>query len=305
MKKKDLYDGQILKSDKFNITVRVVEIDAYDEYVPVRVEYVDGNTNVRADDNDIFELDSFTYKKMQWLYAEPHEPDVNYITLADLEPVEPVEPVKSLRVRDVKVGDILVHPESGMRLCVKEVSDASTTSLPVKLRVISTAKNDKIYHAGGCWILTDEGDTYWFYSSREIAEQDDINWTYSSREEAEKNGLSMSDLLITLEDLVLEYPSSEVRGPQELHETSKSSVISSASGSVGGSKLPSIEELRKISDENDFQKLLELAYAIMVERARDGERCAYISMTFKRCIPHFTREGYDVMDHGAYIEVRW
>ena len=286
MKKKDLIEGQLLRSDKFGITVRVVDIDAFDDRIPVKVEYVDGNMDVAtATGND--KLDQFDCEKVQWLYAETLTSDADYLTLEDLEPVEPAKP---LRLRDVKVNDILVHPESGMRFHVREVDNNMNVLLPVRLETITLTKNGKIYHAGDRrnWTLRDETDTYWFYGSKKDAEDD---------------GYDADNLLITLEDLVLETP--KIDTDSEVPKKSIKGGIGEVGkiGSVG--KYPSIEELRKISEENDFQKLLERAYVIMVGQASDGERRASLPEIFNRCIPHFVREGYEVTEHGRLIEVRW
>lgn len=72
------------------------------------------------------------------------------------------------------------------------------------------------------------------------------------------------------------------------------------------SRYPSIEDLQKISEENDHGKLLDQAYEILKEQASLGERNANLHFeTFKRCIPHFVREGFEVLEHGTLINVRW
>ena len=72
MEIEDVKLGQLLKSDKsdrFDIVVKVVEIDPSDERVPVRVEYVDGCADVESSRfSDPF--DSFLFDNTQWLYAE-------------------------------------------------------------------------------------------------------------------------------------------------------------------------------------------------------------------------------------------
>lgn len=72
------------------------------------------------------------------------------------------------------------------------------------------------------------------------------------------------------------------------------------------SRYPSIEDLQKMSEENDLGNLLDQAYARLKEQASLGERNANLEADkFKRCIPHFVREGFDVLEHGVLIEVRW
>lgn len=295
MKKKDLIEDQLLRSDKFGITVRVVDIDAFDDRIPVKVEYVDGDMDViTASGNDKF--DRFDCEKVQWLYAETLTADVDYLTLADLEPVESA---KLLRVRDVKVGDTLVHPESGMRFRVKEIDNNMNVLLPVRLETIALAKNDKIYHAGDRrnWVLKDETDIYWFYDSKKDAEDD---------------GYDADELLITLEDLVLETPEIITKGEDReddgFNEVPKKSTKGGIGevGKIGGvGKFPSIEDLRKISEANDFEKLLALAYETLKSQARLGKRDAILTEPFTRCIPYFIREGFNVIEHSNLIEVRW
>lgn len=71
-------------------------------------------------------------------------------------------------------------------------------------------------------------------------------------------------------------------------------------------RYPSIEDLQKMSEENDLGNLLDQAYTILKEQASLGERNANLQFeTFKRCIPHFEQEGYDITEHGMLIEVRW
>lgn len=71
-------------------------------------------------------------------------------------------------------------------------------------------------------------------------------------------------------------------------------------------RYPSIEDLQKMSEENDIGNLLDQAYAILKEQASFGERNANLNFEkFKRCIPHFEQEGFGVLEHGELIEVRW
>lgn len=71
-------------------------------------------------------------------------------------------------------------------------------------------------------------------------------------------------------------------------------------------RYPSIEELQKMPEANDLGKLLDQAYEILKEQASLGERNSNLNFEkFKRCIPHFVREGFDVLEHGVLINVRW
>lgn len=71
-------------------------------------------------------------------------------------------------------------------------------------------------------------------------------------------------------------------------------------------RYPSIEDLQKMSEENDLGKLLDQAYAILKEQASLGERHSNLEADkFKRCIPHFECEGFDVVENGQEIEIGW
>lgn len=87
MNKQDLKEGQLLRSDRFNITVKVLFIDARDNKIPVKVEYVDGNAKVHTGYRSEVE-DSFETDPIQWLYADAFNTERDYLVLTDLEPVE-------------------------------------------------------------------------------------------------------------------------------------------------------------------------------------------------------------------------
>ena len=71
-------------------------------------------------------------------------------------------------------------------------------------------------------------------------------------------------------------------------------------------RYPSIEDLQKMSEENDLGNLLDQAYAILKEQASLGERNANLNFEkFKRCIPHFECEGFNVAENGQVIEIGW
>ena len=71
-------------------------------------------------------------------------------------------------------------------------------------------------------------------------------------------------------------------------------------------RYPSIEDLQKMSEENDLGKLLDQAYKILKEQASLGERSSNLEAEkFKRCIPHFEREGFNVVENGQVLEIGW
>lgn len=71
-------------------------------------------------------------------------------------------------------------------------------------------------------------------------------------------------------------------------------------------RYPSIEDLQKMSEENDLGNLLDQAYTILKEQASFGNRNANLEAEkFKRCIPHFEREGFNVVENEQVIEIGW
>ena len=219
MKIEDVKLGQLLKSDRFGIVVKVVRIDADDESVPVEVEYVDGNTGVRT---SYFsdEFDSFAGCETQWLYASSLISTDNYLTLADLEPT-------TLKPSYLKVGDVLVHPESNILLSVYAI-EMSDAIMSAELKVIGSSNNGKIYHAGNeetrSLLL---GSIYWFFNTREDAKGKDF---YDN-----------PDSLITLEDLSF-----------KIIEDDETETIENTpySGFIGSPELPLASNLRKQLENN-------------------------------------------------------
>lgn len=215
----DVKLGQLLKSDRFGIVVKVVKIDADDESVPVEVEYVDGSMNVRT---SYFsdEFDSFAGCETQWLYASSLISTDNYLTLADLEPT-------TLKSSYLKVGDVLVHPESNILLSVYAI-DMSDAVMSAELKVIGSSNNGKIYHAGNKETRSlGLGNIYWFFNTREDAKGKDF---YEN-----------ADSIITLEDLVFAIIEDAGDGEDTEDEYTPCSEI----GGIWAPELPLASDLRE------------------------------------------------------------
>ena len=117
-------------------------------------------------------------------------------------------------------------------------------------------------------------------------------WIYN-REEDARAVKEYNPYTITASELVLVKPAK----PAKPAKPEKAEIAK---------RYPSIEDLQKISEENDIGNLLDQAYAILKEQASFGERNANLNFEkFKRCIPHFEQEGFGVLEHGELIEVRW
>ena len=126
--------------------------------------------------------------------------------------------------------------------------------------------------------FNDPGVSYWVYDTEEAAIADEVavngHYLYATELVLVQSALQMKPAKAEKADIVKRYPS--------------------------------IEDLQKISEENDLGNLLDQAYKILKEQASLGERRSNLEAeTFKRCIPHFEREGFDITEHGTLIEVRW
>ena len=123
---------------------------------------------------------------------------------------------------------------------------------------------------------------------------DKCMWIYNTREDAVNDEVLVTDAHIFATEL-------------ELYDEFDHSANSAKAENVKReSRYPSIEDLQKISEENELGKLLDQAYEILKEQASLGERAANLNFEkFKRCIPHFEREGFNITEHGTLIEVRW
>ena len=128
-----------------------------------------------------------------------------------------------------------------------------------------------------------EGSIFWIYNREEDARAVNENNPYT----------------ITASELVL------VRSILQTRSTKPANPVVPAKAELTR-RYPSIEDLQKMSEENDLGNLLDQAYAILKEQASLGERNANLQFEkFKRCIPYFEHEGFEVLEHGVRINVRW
>lgn len=126
---------------------------------------------------------------------------------------------------------------------------------------------------------------------------DKCMWIYNTREDAVSDEVVVTDAHIFATELEL-YDEFDKFDHSDNSANSAKAEISK--------RYPSIEDLQKISEENDLGNLLDQAYKILKEQASFGERAANLNFEkFKRCIPHFEREGFEITEHGTLIEVRW
>lgn len=126
-------------------------------------------------------------------------------------------------------------------------------------------------------------------------------WVFN-REEDARDVKEYNPYTITASELVL------VRSVLQTKPATPATLANSAKADRAEltRRYPSIEDLQKMSEENDLGNLLDQAYARLKEQASLGERHSNLEADkFKRCIPHFEREGFGVLEHGELIEVRW
>lgn len=145
------------------------------------------------------------------------------------------------------------------------------------------------------------------------AEFDEIGynfWIYDTAEDAESRGVIVNDRQLLAAELVLVQSVLQTKSTKtsKTSKTDKSKIqkpVKPAKAEIT-KRYPGIEDLQKMSEENDLGNLLDQAYSILKEQASLGERRSNLEAEkFKRCIPHFECEGFDITERGMLIEVRW
>lgn len=148
------------------------------------------------------------------------------------------------------------------------------------------------------------------------AEFDEIGhnfWIYDTAEDAASRGVIVNDRQLLATELVLVQSVLQTKSTKtgKTSKTNKSKIQKPAKPAKPAKaeiakRYPSIEDLQNISEENDLGKLLDQAYKILKEQASFGNRIADLNFEkFKRCIPHFEQEGFNVVENGQVIEIGW
>lgn len=148
------------------------------------------------------------------------------------------------------------------------------------------------------------------------AEFDEIGhffWIYDTAEDAASRGVIVNDRQIVATELVLVQSVLQTKstktsktGKSKIQKPVKPVKPAKPAKAEIAKRYPSIEDLQKISEENDLGNLLDQAYEILKEQARFGNQIADLNFEkFKRCIPHFEREGFNVVENGQVIEIGW
>ena len=135
-------------------------------------------------------------------------------------------------------------------------------------------------------------------------------WIYDTAEDAESRGVIVNDRQLLATELVLVQSVLQTKSTKtsKTSKTDKSKIQKPAKPAKAeiAKRYPSIEDLQKISEENDLGKLLDQAYKILKEQASLGERRSNLEAEkFKRCIPHFEREGFNVVENEQVLEIGW
>lgn len=148
------------------------------------------------------------------------------------------------------------------------------------------------------------------------AEFDEIGhnfWIYDTAEDAASRRVIVNDRQLLATELVLVQSVLQTKSTKtgKTSKTNKSKIqkptkpAKPAKAEIA-KRYPSIEDLQNISEENDLGKLLDQAYKILKEQASFGNRIADLNFEkFKRCIPHFEQEGFNVVENGQVIEIGW
>lgn len=145
------------------------------------------------------------------------------------------------------------------------------------------------------------------------AEFDEIGhffWIYDTAEDAESRGVIVNGRQLLATELVLVQSVLQTKSTKsdksKIQKPVKPVKPAKPAKAEISKRYPSIEDLQKMSEENDLGKLLDQAYKILKEQASFGNRIADLNFEkFKRCIPHFEREGFNVVENGQVLEIGW
>ena len=225
------------------------------------------------------------------------------LELYDEEDEDDADDVEDIEVSDVPiflVGD-LVKDKFGNIFEVVDADkfeDFSGDCMHYNVGLVIKHPDSPIRKAGGAAEFEEVGCHYWIYDTAE---------------DAASRGVIVNDRQLLATELVLvqsvlqtKSTKSDKSKIQKPVKPVKPAKPAKAEKAEIAKRYPSIEDLQKISEENDLGKLLDQAYEILKEQALQGERRSNLEADkFKRCIPHFEREGFDITEHGMLIEVRW
>lgn len=181
------------------------------------------------------------------------------------------------------IGDLVKDKFSNLFKIIdtERFKEGDEDSMHYHIELANKHPNSPERMAGMYAKFNDPGVSYWVYDTEEAAIADEVA----------VNGHYLYATELVLVQSVLQ---------------TKPAIADRAEKAEIAKRYPSIEDLQKMSEENDLGKLLDQAYEILKDQASLGEQSANLNFEkFKRCIPHFEREGFDITEHGTLIEVRW
>lgn len=260
MKLEDVKICQLLKSEKFDVVVKVIRVDPEDQNFPVKVKFVSGDKRVLTSGNA---ESSFSNNTERWIHASHLTPGQDYLTLEALELLEAVTP----KFHMFKIGDILVHPESGIRLEVVAI-DGSDIITPVQVRVITKCDSRNYYIGNIFGHKLKMNAAFWIFDSKEDVEDD-----------------RSPESIITLEDLILE---NECRGKRPTIEEVRE--ITAKAENVKGIVL----DLDDIYSEILIQAKQSRHIATVIKTANKAEILQYLK-----------QEGYRATELDHTLKIEW
>lgn len=202
------------------------------------------------------------------------------VALEYLEPVEEAEEIEESDVPIFLAGD-LVKDKFGNTFKVVDANkfeDFGDDCMHYNVELVIKQPSSPIRKAGGAAEFEEVGYYYWIYDTAE---------------DAASRGVIVNDRQLLATELVL------------VQSVLQTKPAKPATAEIA-KRYPSIEDLQKMSEENDLGNLLDQAYKILKERASFGNRIADLNFEkFKRCIPHFEREGFNVVENEQVIEIGW
>ena len=249
------------------------------------------NTFKDAVNDDVIVTDAHIFATELELYDEE---DADELDTDDVEDIE---------VSDVPiflVGD-LIKDKFGNTFKVVDADkfeDFSDDCMHYNVELVIKHPDSPIRKAGGAAEFDEIGHNFWIYDTAE---------------DAASRGVIVNDIQLLATELVLvqsvlQTKSTKTGKTGKTGKTSKSKIQKPAKPAKAeiAKRYPSIEDPQKMSEENDLGKLLDQAYKILKEQASLGERRSNLEAEkFKRCIPHFEREGFNVVENEQVLEIGW
>ena len=241
------------------------------------------NTFGDAVNDEVLVTDAHIFATELELYDEEDADDVEEIGVSDV----PIFLVGDL-VKD-KFGNIFKVVDAD------KFEDFSDDCMHYNVELVIKHPDSPIRKAGGAAEFDEIGHFFWIYDTAEDAESRGV--IVNGRQLLATELVLVQSVLQTKSTKTSKTGKSKIQKPAKPAKAEKAEIAK---------RYPSIEDLQKMSEENDLGKLLDQAYKILKEQASFGNRIADLNFEkFKRCIPHFEQEGFNVVENGQVIEIGW